>query len=645
MLSKLRNPFILLLAFAAIYIIYAPGLSGGFWLDDYGSLPDLFESVDANGYWEGVFGGYTGPLGRPLSLLTFAWQHASWANPHDFLLFNIVLHILNAGLVFLLCYTLLLRVVPSSEVAPWHRFVLALSACLFWALSPLLVSTVLYVVQRMVLLSSFFVLLACLCFCWGHYLLRLGKDRVAISIFILGCGGFGVLGLLAKESAFLLVVYLLAIKYLYDQTDKPQHWFYRLVIPWALWFACLLFCAYVLVKLQGAFASTYHWREFDLTERLLTESRIVWQYLAQLFLPKASYLGLFHDDFAISRSIFNPITTLWSILGWLLVVGIFILACLKRERLLVFSLAWFIGGHLMESTIIPLELYFEHRNYLPAVGLWFTLVVYARKLFGLIEASVIKRVLLLGLAAYGIFIGGMTYYLSSLWGKPAELSVIYAAERQGSLRARALMVDLYQQMGAVDKAYNYLDEIEHDFPKELAPRIIKIQFSCLHTSQYSDGVDSALIEFAKKAEFSHGTLLSINGLIEGGLWQGQCQYYTVDDLVELLKALLQNPKYVLRKTMLQGFISHAYRKSGELELALSWLRKSPSTGYDQDLLEVVLLASASRYDESLALLQDVRTHRLPHYISEKRLNYFNELEQTIKRDIENKAKLHESESK
>ena len=39
-------------------------------------------------------------------------------------------------------------------------------------------------------------------------------------------------------------------------------------------------------------------------------------------------------------------------------------------RYLAFGIAWFLVGHSIESTVFSLELYFEHRNYFPGVGLF-----------------------------------------------------------------------------------------------------------------------------------------------------------------------------------------------------------------------------------------------------------------------------------
>jgi tetratricopeptide (TPR) repeat protein len=100
-------------------------------------------------------------------------------------------------------------------------------------------------------------------------------------------------------------------------------------------------------------------------QRLLTEPRIIFFYISQLFFPHPSRLSLEHDV-VLSTSIFTPFTTILSISG--------IILCLllayyfrKKEPIVSFSIFWFFGNHLIESTFIPLELIFEHRNYLPSM--------------------------------------------------------------------------------------------------------------------------------------------------------------------------------------------------------------------------------------------------------------------------------------
>ncbi|MBK8894755.1 MAG: hypothetical protein IPN64_12105 [Propionivibrio sp.] len=111
----------------------------------------------------------------------------------------------------------------------------------------------------------------------------------------------------------------------------------------------------------------YAWRDFSLGERLLTEARVLWFYLHMIVLPNLGEMGLHHDDFLISRGPLSPGPPCLPRPGY---------SCLRGERLRTaqqtadshFRHAFFFVGHAMESTIIPLELVLEHRNYLPMLA-------------------------------------------------------------------------------------------------------------------------------------------------------------------------------------------------------------------------------------------------------------------------------------
>ena len=105
-------------------------------------------------------------------------------------------------------------------------------------------------------------------------------------------------------------------------------------------------------------------REFTLVERLLTESRVLFFYLSLLLLPLPSRLNLNHD-FDISQSLWMPPQTFLAVMG-IVVLIILIPFFFNRERLLSFGILWFLANLVIESTVIPLELIFEHRLYLPS---------------------------------------------------------------------------------------------------------------------------------------------------------------------------------------------------------------------------------------------------------------------------------------
>ena len=122
-----------------------------------------------------------------------------------------------------------------------------------------------------------------------------------------------------------------------------------------------------------SFLGGYQKRVFTLEQRLLTEPRVIWFYLSLLFYPIPSRLSLVHD-FAISQSLLEPVTTLISVLAIVaLLLGATVYA--RRWPLIAFCVIFFFLNHLIESTILPLELVFEHRNYIPSMLLFLPLAI------------------------------------------------------------------------------------------------------------------------------------------------------------------------------------------------------------------------------------------------------------------------------
>jgi len=95
-------------------------------------------------------------------------------------------------------------------------------------------------------------------------------------------------------------------------------------------------------------------------------------------LPLNSRLNLEHD-FQISTGIFNPANTILSIL-FLIGLAFWAVLNIKKHKLLSFGILFFLVTNLVESTIIPLELVFEHRLYLPSLGLLISITIVIDKI-------------------------------------------------------------------------------------------------------------------------------------------------------------------------------------------------------------------------------------------------------------------------
>ena len=118
-----------LLVFAATVIAYFPGLSGPFMLDDYSSLARLGD-FDGVRNWETfkafVFGGTSGPTGRPLSLLTFLIDGTNWpTDAAPFKRTNLIIHLLNGAVIGLLIAMVLQAMQYDRGAARWIALVSA----------------------------------------------------------------------------------------------------------------------------------------------------------------------------------------------------------------------------------------------------------------------------------------------------------------------------------------------------------------------------------------------------------------------------------------------------------------------------------------------------------------------------------------
>lgn len=624
--------------------IYLPGQHGGFVGDDY---PNIVENKgiqinhlnfsELHSAWSA---NNSGALKRPIASVSFALNYffsGQRINPADMKLTNIGIHILNAFLIFLVSsklFSTLSNQIPAQRLG----FICALA----WALHPLQLTSVLYAVQRMNSLSCSFMLVGFLVYLNG----RLNLDKPGrIWLMYAGCLGGTAFAALTKENGALLPFLLLATELTLlrccvpanqPDTKRKLYTFYGLtaVLP-ALCIISILFThpSYVL--------GGYAFRDFNLSERLMTEARALFYYLGLIFYPDNTQLAIFHDDYAASRSLFEPITTLPSILGILLLAGIAGFCVYRKQFPLIgFAIMWFLTAHSMESSIIPLELMFEHRNYLPSFGIIFSLVgsIY------LLSQKIRKKVLVDCLYAGLIFsLALATFVRSNIWSSLNSMAYFEVRNHPQSIRAQTTYAKYLESgKGEFAKAYEHFIIAASLQPRDASSLIEaymalnRIRLSqAIDTNQassfpsayssplilnqaYLDSLEAKLNEEILRRLADRPNVIStmvILRMATNCLVNRQAECQTMADNIKAWADTAQaNPNYP-NKAIMSVILAKVNFYQGHIELAFDDLAKAiqiePDTFYyygEKAALYLVL----SEFDKAEQILDEVTaTHKLP----------------------------------
>jgi protein O-mannosyl-transferase len=451
---------------AAVFATYWPGLGGGFVFDDYPNIVDNTRLHVGSLQWSewagAAFSSDAGPASRPLAMLSFAAQHfLTGLDPWWMKLANVALHALNALLVLALAGKLL--GLAAGQASPTRRAWTARFAAAAWALHPINLMPVLFVVQRMESLSHSFVFAGLWLYLHGRQ--RQFDGRNGWPWILAGLVGGTALGLLAKESAVLLPLYAFLVELVLRMSGPVArdraHWLDRRVL--AL-FAVVLFvpAALGLAWLLPQMLAPAVWagRDFTLAERLLTELRVVVNYLRWIVLPDIGELSLYHDDYPVSRGWLQPWTTLASTLV-LAALAALAWAVRRRAPLVALGIAWFLSAHLLTATFIPFELVYEHRNYFASLGICLA----AGAMLLLVPAGVLRRTGPLVAVLAVLVLAGLTHLRAREWSDPYRFAASEAAKHPQSPRATYAYAKLLADASGYDPESPLfapaIEELEH----------------------------------------------------------------------------------------------------------------------------------------------------------------------------------------
>lgn len=424
---------------ACVVAAYFRGLFGEFLFDDFHNIVEnpAIQAMDGSGdsWLSASLSSNAGKLRRPVSMASFAANHRLFGmHPFPFKVVNLALHLLCGLLIYRLSCHLVPRLMdgglkPHGPGTDPRSISLLITA--IWLLHPLSVSSVLYVVQRMNLLSTLFIVLGLLCYTTGRMRALNGQSGLLLALTLTTL--CAVLAVFSKENGLLIFPYLFVLEWVcfrfsgLGRADKSLLALYLgvfLLLP-------VVMAAIYLLQNPEWLTARYERRDFTLAERLLTQPRILSHYLLWIFTPLPQWMGIYHDDIPGSTGLLSPWTTLPAILllGTAL-VGAIILR--RRRPAFAFAVLWFAVGHSMESTFIPLEQVFEHRNYAPMIGLILGTVVIANQMFanrgGHVRIGISVAVIAL--------LTAITSYRAALWSDPVRMAIVAAEQHPDSARSQ-----------------------------------------------------------------------------------------------------------------------------------------------------------------------------------------------------------------
>lgn len=356
-----------------------------------------------------------------------------------FRVFNILLHIVNTILVYIIAFkTTLLYLHKHGSTSERSKrkgrvllsvnenraYAVAFLSGIIFGLHPININAVTYIVQRMAALSAFFSFLSLLCYIRAH---QSGEGFKKLLFYGLS-GVFIITGILSKENAIMIIPLILLYDYVFlsglnlKTFLRKVSLFLIVGIVSAGIVSYLLKLHYAFIDLVSFFVdlnkplSPKGWMAVDVywtpLQHFLTEFRVVSRYLFLIFAPLPGFLVFDWWGYPLSKSLLMPVTTLISFI-FLLSLSVFSILRMRKVPLLSFGILWYIIAISLESFFaLGADLYFEHRNYLPVSGLFIGII---GQLILSLKIDIEKRKLWIIAGVVGLILGSLTFVRNLAW--------------------------------------------------------------------------------------------------------------------------------------------------------------------------------------------------------------------------------------
>ena len=546
------------------FLAYVAALKGTWAFDD-----------TAIGQYASIKNALTLHLGyRKIAYLSFLLNR--WidpVSPINYRLTNIFIHICNVLLVYALVLKTL-KLPAWEEKYGEYAFSSALLSATIFALHPININAVSYIVQRMTSLSTMFVLLALL----SYIIARTSAGGYRAFILYGTSLLFVICGIFSKENAVMAVpligLYDAVFFFGFQKKKYVVNMGVGLVLGLLALAASSLFLHFDKALLNlGAILLHPHrqipdlgWTATDVywtpVEHVLTEFRVIGRYLFLIFFPLPRLLVFDWWNFPVSTGIFSPITTLISLL---VIISLISFAVIKLRKLpfLSFGILWYFIALSLESFVaLGSDLYFEHRNYLPLAGLVFGITAQA---VVFLKASAARRKAVWAAACTtALVLGGLTFQRNLVWKDSVTLWKDTVGKTTGNLRAEIALGNSYLKISDLPASKACYQDAMKISAEEKRPHFFE-------DAAYSLGMVSLFMgDLAQAKKVISVMDANIEGSVRTSIVKG---YYRsldgdLDGAISQYKSILPSV-YGLDQVIIYTLLGEAYSQKGSAEAALA----------------------------------------------------------------------------
>lgn len=545
--NKILITLAVLLATSLVFLIYWQGLYGPFLLDDLQSLePAQLSTFTWRQFIEISLQNDSGPIGRPISIASFVLNNYFFGlNPFYYKLVNLFIHVFCGFAIGFLSYLLMLFMPKAKRFAKMIGFFTAL----LWLIHPLQVSTVLYPVQRMTQLCHLFILLGLNTYLCGR-IRQLTHQPHSRAILLLSYAFFFPLALLSKETGILFPWYVFITEYFIlkfrgNATQRRYLKWFHITLSLAILLGAIFYYWHHLDTYLALFAD----KKITMGDRILTQINALVFYLKLIIIPQLSDMGLYHDDFKVVRTL-DLQTVLCSVL--LASCAFLIFFTRKRAPIVAFGLAWFFISHAIESTILPLEMVFEHRNYLASFGLLIIATCYFIPFYQKVDVGP-KRVYTIFSFLLITMLATITAQRSNIWSSVNKFLQESRIHHPLSPRVHIEIANLLLAQGQYAAAFSELDEAARLDPYNAGIPLHKILIFCQLQTLPPKLYEEAKLKLTTGAITPY--VITVLDTMVQNMYNKQCNTVDRQKIIELIHTAYDNP-YLRYKPRYKAVLYH-----------------------------------------------------------------------------------------